>query len=62
MKEIQTKVTSFLDFLIKNQKALPLYLGKEKDVIGYLEFLNGHKRFSFLAQFFCFAWKDIYFN
>ena len=36
MKEIQTKVTSFLDFLIKNQKALPLYLGKEKDVIGYL--------------------------
>lgn len=36
MEEIQTRITSFLDFLIKNQKALPLYLGKEKDVIGYL--------------------------
>jgi len=36
MEEIQTRITSFLDFLIKNQKALPLYLGKEKDVVGYL--------------------------
>ena len=36
MEEIQTRITSFLDFLIKNQKALPLYLSKEKDVIGYL--------------------------
>ena len=36
MEELQTRITSFLDFLIKNQKALPLYLGGEKDVIGYM--------------------------
>ena len=36
MEQLQTKITSFLDFLIKNQQAIPLYLGKGQDVVGYM--------------------------
>lgn len=37
MEEIQTKITSYLDFLLKNEKDLPLSLSNGKNIIGYIK-------------------------